>query len=698
MNSNLTDNYPHNTFVMFKLSSFVSVLSGISVSQVVTTKESFVRITGFRSYYFIKEIDALYKTSRISKYLFRKIAAGYVEIPSFFVLEFDKILTDLRERGHSTAKWTAMRVQSALRANTWISDIDVNPDKIPKTLDLTQLKKFSLQPLDYQMKLLKEYDQMTYRLKLNGVLVDWVMGSGKTNGSLYLAECCLADRVVVICPKNAVDNVWVSTIKGKISPAPSVWTSDSNKPYNGEKYLIIHNEAIGLYVELVKDMAKRHKFAVIVDECHNFNEMSSKRTLDMIEMVKASKTRHALLQSGSMFKAVGSEIIAAMYAIDPTFNEDLAERFKRLYSASATEALKLLQYRLGFFTNKVVKEQVGLDTPDTMTLLVQTPDAQRFTLESVSKAMRAFLAERIAYYEDRKTKDYAEYERILSLHIDSLTTQEAKVAFKNYQGDVEIIRRGDLMNCKDEIKASNTYENTQIIPFLDPEDKKIFQEVKTIYKYVILKIQGECLGKVLGRYRIESCIAIAKAFDYAKYIESTEKKTLIYTNYIESLQEAERAVKAQGYEPLAVYGATNKDIVPILKDFETKPEMNPLLATFKSLSTAIPLTSADLMIMLDLPWRDYIYSQTVARIHRLGKDSRVRVYICKLDTGSEPNISGRTMDVLQWSQAQIYAITGVKSPFEIDETNIAVESYAMLREPMDLIDGKLEEKFMAPLV
>lgn len=683
---------------MFKLSSFTSAFAGISVVQVVTSKESFVRISGFRTFYFVKEIDALYRTSRISKYMFRKVALGYVEIPTFFVLEFDKILTEMRSKGHASTRWTAMRVQSALRSNTWIKDLDIDPKDVPKTMDLSKLSNFKLQPIAYQMKLLNEFDYMTYRLKLNGVLVDWVMGSGKSLGALYIAECAPVDKVVIICPKNAVFEVWVDTIKSKMIVSPSVWTTDSSLPLRNEKYIIIHNEGIGNYVDLVRELSKKHRLAVIVDECHNFNEITSKRTQEMIALVKASKTRYAVLQSGSMFKAIGSEIIAGMYAIDPTFDEDLAERFKRLYSASAKDALQLLQYRLEFFTSKVVKEQVGLGEPDTSIVLVTAPDAYKYTLESVAKAMKEFIAERISYYDNRKIEDYAHYDRILRQHEQMLSTEELRKAYRAYQGDVNIIRRGDLMNSKEEIKASNVYEKNQIIPYLSPEDKKIFEEVKTIYKYVVLKIQGECLGKVLGRYRIDACIAVAKAFDYSKYIESTEKKTLVYTNYIESLQEAERAVKAQGYDPLAVYGATNKDINSILRDFENKPEINPLLATFKSLSTAIPLTTADLLIMLDVPFRDYVAAQTIARIHRLGKDTQTRVLICKLDTGSEPNISGRTLDILQWSQAQIFAITGVKTPFEIDERKISIESYSVIKQPLDLVDGRLEESFMAPLI
>lgn len=682
---------------MFKLVPFISALAGISVTQIVTSKESFIRITGFRTYYFIKEMEALYRTSRISKYMFRKVSPGYVEIPSFFALEFDKVLSEMRSRGHTSVRWTAMRVQSALRNSSWIKDIDIAPEAVPKTLNLAHLRKFKYQPLDYQQKFLQEYDHLTYRLKLNGVLLDAVMGSGKTNMALYLAECCEAEKVVVLCQKNSIHNVWSKTVVEQITPAPSIWTTESGRPYRGEKYLIVHFEALGDATELVTELGKKHKLCVIADECHHFNELNTKRTQEMIAIFKGSRTRHGILQSGTMFKAIGAEIVAAMYAIDPTFDEDLAGRFKRLYSASATEVLTLLRYRLGFFTYKVVKEQVGLGAPETEVLMVTTPDAYKYTLAEVSKAMKEFIAERVAYYDSRKDSDYSQYERITRNFAKQLRLPEEIEGYRHYQGDVAIIRRGDLMNSREEIKASNDYERRYIIPTLSPDDKKIFEEVKTIYKYVVLKIQGECLGKVLGRFRIDACISIAKAFNYSKYIESTEKKTLVYTNYVESLQAAKDTLENLGYETATAYGATNKDIDATIKLFESKPEINPLLATFKSLSTAVPLTMADVLIMLDVPFRDYVAQQTIARIHRLGKDTQTRVYICKLDTGTEPNISGRTLDILQWSQAQIEAITGVKPPFAIDEKTIAVESSVRLREPLDIVDGRLEEVFMKPL-
>ncbi|MGZ7144814.1 hypothetical protein ACXWOO_10640, partial [Streptococcus pyogenes] len=85
----------------------------------------------------------------------------------------------------------------------------------------------------------------------------------------------------------------------------------------------------------------------------------------------------------------------------------------------------------------------------------------------------------------RAQEDHDNYFRIIKLHQKGLSTPDELEAFKDYQSDVAIIRRGDLMNSKEEIKRSNRYENNEIIPTLSPQDKAIFMEVKTIYKYVI---------------------------------------------------------------------------------------------------------------------------------------------------------------------------------------------------------------------
>lgn len=70
-----------------------------------------------------------------------------------------------------------------------------------------------------------------------------------------------------------------------------------------------------------------------------------------------------------------------------------------------------------------------------------------------------------------------------------------------------------------------------------------------------------------------------------------------------------------------------------------------------SLFTVKAFTMANLMIMIDTPFLHL--QQTIARIERLGQKEQTYVYIASLDTGSEPNMSTRTLDILKWSQSQI---------------------------------------------
>lgn len=46
-----------------------------------------------------------------------------------------------------------------------------------------------------------------------------------------------------------------------------------------------------------------------------------------------------------------------------------------------------------------------------------------------------------------------------------------------------------------------------------------------------------------------------------------------------------------------------------------------------------------------------------------------------MDTGEEPNIVGRSNDILNWAKTQVEEITGIKSPLELEDLNISTEDY-----------------------
>ena len=91
-----------------------------------------------------------------------------------------------------------------------------------------------------------------------------------------------------------------------------------------------------------------------------------------------------------------------------------------------------------------------------------------------------------------------------------------------------------------------------------------------------------------------------------------------------------------------------------------------MITTFKSLSTGVPLVAANVIVVLDLPFRMYVYEQAIARAWRLGQDSQVYVYIPKLDTGEFPNINSRNIDIIQFFKQEVEAITGEKMTVSLD--------------------------------
>lgn len=222
------------------------------------------------------------------------------------------------------------------------------------------------------------------------------------------------------------------------------------------------------------------------------------------------------------------------------------------------------------------------------------------------------------------------------------------------------------------------------MPSLNSKDKAIFKDVKSVYKYVALKIQGEALGKILGQERTACNLSIVEHIDNGRiYSEkggyngedwtledifaSAKSKTVMFTDFIEVLKYTDEMLKKRGYHPEAVYGDTNKDLVNIIARAEKDPEVDPIVATYKSLSTAVPLIFASACVLLNVPYRDYIYQQTVARVDRLGQTKPVSVFMYQLDTGDVPNISTRSHEIMAWSKAMVDELLGIKTDDSSEE-------------------------------
>ena len=215
---------------------------------------------------------------------------------------------------------------------------------------------------------------------------------------------------------------------------------------------------------------------------------------------------------------------------------------------------------------------------------------------------------------------------------------------------------------------ANTIER-EIKKFLPPELARQWDEVKTIIKYPLLKIQGECLGLIVMGARIKCHVDMTSNLDLSALVNSTIKDTIIFSNYIQVCEAARINVTNRGYKPALVYGELSKYLNREVKAFIDNKDINPLITTYKSLSTGVPLINANVIIALDLPFRMYIFEQAVGRAWRVGQDSQVVVYIPSLDTGSVPNINQRNLDIISFFNEEVEALTGFKSAVDVKATD-----------------------------
>ena len=488
--------------------------------------------------------------------------------------------------------------------------------------------------------------------------------------SLTLSEMLEVDHVFVVCPANALYNVWEKSIRTEYKEAPTCWVAADGKNYTDQKYLLFHYEALHQAVAMASRFSSK-KIAIILDECHNLNNDESLRTKLFIDLCDKTQSKNIVWASGTPIKAMGSETIPLFRTIDPTFTDSLKLQYKKVYGKDAKKALDILSNRLDIVTHKIEKHELGLQAPIIENYLVTAPGAEQFTLDKIKNEMTTFITERIKYYKS----NFSMYEKIFKEAIE--------IYRKNIRSSIEEKDLNTYLNLvkefqkntsgkyeKSETSFCNRFEKEFIMPTLSKDLKDKFQDAKSVIKYLQLKVQGECLGRVLGKRRMECIKLIAENINYAELIETSTKKSLVFTSYVEVLEKAAEITETLGLQPAVVYAKTNHMLTSIIKEFEINPKVNPLIATFNSLSTAVPLVMADTEILLNAPFRDYILQQTIARINRLGADTQSMVYIAILDTGNKPNLSTRSVDILKWSQSQVSAIMGIESPFQIEETGV----------------------------
>lgn len=645
------------------------------VFDVVFAQENDTQITirGVRVTPLAQDIMSVWSTNKIEQHMFTKFKSSEISFPKFFAPDFHYMLQAISNnyKHRRTSKSIINKALTELEENTWLKRLTEPVDKL---LNRAKLNLFKLTPLKHQAEFFDIYEDRVQRYGLTGYLLSAAAGSGKTLSCLMLAEMLEADLVVMVVPKNSVHKVWSRHLNEEYKAPQEHWIVTDGGPYKKERFIITHYEALEKALLEIKASGKSN-IVIILDESHNMNETESLRTQLFIDLCRSVKSKHVLWSSGTPIKALGYESIPLLRTIDPLFTADVEERFKKIFGRNAKRALDILRNRMGMISFRVEKSEVVDNKPTTRTIKVKIPNGKEYTLDSVRLEMSTFITQRLKHYKD----NFKDFEKIYNQGIyefkSTLTTKEEKRDFELYQDYIKTIRSGyDPRTMQIEVKYCNLYEQRKIIPVLENPLRNEFKNARSVVKYPDLKVLGEALGGILGRKRSKCHVDMIPYIDISKIVESASKKTVIFTSYVEVVNAVNDNLKKQNLNPLMVYGDTNKDLSSIVTKFEKNEKANPLIATYQSLSTAVPLIVANTAVFINTPFRDHELTQAKARVDRLGQDTPVEFVFIQLDTGDEPNVSTRSRDIMEWSRQQVENILGKSYSDDIASIVSATES------------------------
>lgn len=642
-----------------------NLLSLVSVKE----NDGRIVITGIKSSFLMDEMRRVWSSSKLFDFMFITTRLNLIVFDSFFAPDILYVLKVLASNKRARIHHRVInRVIELLYENTWLKN---TVTEYPPYLKRENLNLFKWTPLPHQSEFFDIYEKNVPRFKLRGYILGASPGSGKTALSLFLSKLTDCDTFIAVVPKNSVDTVWVDTIKKIYKLPQSYWVTSLNEPIRpGLRHYIFHYERLEEALEFFKKNRFKNPF-IVLDESHNLNELKSNRTANFIKLCKLTGSKNILWASGTPVKAIGQEIVPILTTLDDYFTPPVSERFSIIFGKQASRAVDILRNRLGLFTYTVDKKEIVNNDVSYVDVNAVIPNGDEYTLDSIRGKMSAFIQQRLAYYEKNMSQFLDIYHSGIAIYSRTLRSEDDKKELEQYKYNAKQIRDFyDPVTMKQLVIDCNRFEDKKIIPRLSQPLKDQFRKSKSVYKYYILTVQGEALGQVLGRLRAQCHVDMVPHLKLEEYVDTALSKTVIFTSYVEVIQATNEYFTKRKYKPALIYGDTNKDLPSIISNFGSDIDLNPLIATYKSLSTAVPLTMASTAVMLNSPFRNYEYEQAVARLDRLGQNNPVSIYNIFLDTGNTPNISTRSFDIMQWSKQQVEAMLGTKG-IDID---IALET------------------------
>lgn len=355
--------------------------------------------------------------------------------------------------------------------------------------------------------------------------------------------------------------------------------------------------------------------ALVYNWLNEFQKFAKEITVDVLIGYKNQRLQK--------LKDYSSDVFITSYG---TLREDIDEYQDKIFKVCIIDEAQNIKNPLSISTKQVKKIQA-----DTKLALTGTP------------------------LENSVTEIWSIFDFIMPGFLSSATRFNKKYQFQNFNDDVNkeldnlksviapfILRRKK----KDVAKELPEKLENNIFIDLGKEQRKYYaSEIKKVQEEMDLIIQNEGFNKsklyilqlltklrqicidprlVVDNYQGESA-KIENLLKLVVELINNNHKILLFTSFKKSLDIVKKKFEKEGITYYVIDGSVPSKIRQELVEKFNQDETNVFLITLKSGGTGLNLTSADIVIHLDLWWNPQAENQATDRAHRIGQKNTVEV-------------------------------------------------------------------------
>lgn len=626
------------------------IIKGINFNKFIDRIKEMYKYKGIENLFIKRYSDwqeELWNKEKITRSEMKIIS---LNVPLFFALEMYKIFKDLGDFYNLPYYEKTARL---IYEKTWISNFEkITPHKT-NTKNLANIV-YTLK--DYQIKFIEKYTTLKELYSLEGYILSFEQGLGKTLTAVGLAECLNKEQIIIVCPNSLKEN-WALEIKSyfeKYTLDIDLFKHDvyvhNNSKYNSSKnpkYIIVNQENISAIFNIVD---KYKDTIIIVDECHNFRNPEADRVKNLIKLKEITKCNDNLLMSGTPIKATPNEIIPMLIMIDPYFNDEMAEIYRKSFNKYSAEISSVVRERFSRVIYRKTKSEV-LKLPEKIIQQIRLPiksNESQYYIETVrSKIIEDFYKIYKELYDEYKPIADRFSELVLQYSSDTKSNTKEYLNYINHKIDVD---KNNISVHEKRQEMYNKYLKTYVYPNINnPNDLKELKACAAKYVFMENSAMGKAVGMYLPPARTNCYIDILDSnIDwFIDKIKKNTKKTVIFSPYLPVAMHASEILTKNKINNVLIVGAT-KNRMDLITKFKEDDETDVLIATTQTLSTGVTLIEANQMIFLGTPYREADFEQACDRIHRIGQSMDVYIYTILLKSAKK-NISDRVKEIMDWS-------------------------------------------------